>query len=449
VGLLRGLGIDEHDMMRACSGTYKLATQFSDWAHEGRDFWQPFGTEQIRIQGLSLFDVWFAERSAGRLLRPLHSYSPQWTASLAGKSPQSFSATSPIAESGQYGFHLEANALRDWFRSLAIRMGVEESPGEIAQVFPNGRGGIAQVKLSDGKAVPGDLFLDCRQPTDATGLIDWSDQFPCDRVVSFRTARQRQVPPFTRITAQPAGWSQAIPLATETNYSYAFSSHSTSNDEAKQQLKSSIGTKKNGDDETAATLVDLRHGCRETFWKDNVIHIGQSACQLEPLASTDLHLHHAGIELLLELFPDRNVGRATRDEFNSRMTSITAEFRDLVQMHYVISSRTDTDFRRAAQGVPRSKRLTQLLEVYDATGCVRVDNAESMPGSFSQALLAGCGRLPKRPSLSTRRLDTGYVQETLRAIVKQNEAVVKDLPLHEELLDWIHTGPFQQQANIA
>ncbi len=72
-GLLGNLQIDEHEMMRETQATYQLATQFSDWVQLERDFWKPFAPSE-RAANVSLFDAWFAERSAGRLLRPFHSY---------------------------------------------------------------------------------------------------------------------------------------------------------------------------------------------------------------------------------------------------------------------------------------------------------------------------------------------------------------------------------------
>jgi len=66
------------------------------------------------------------------------------------------------------------------------------------------------------------------------------------------------------------------------------------------------------------------------------------------------------------------------------------------------------------------------------------------PEAFGQSsyryLLAGCGRLPTQPTAYARSADPAMIQQTLRSILKANESALKDLPLHEELLDWIHTG---------
>ncbi len=449
-GLFRNMGVDEHDVMKACQGTYRLGTQFSDWAAEGRDFWQPLGYEHINIDRHSLFDIWSTERIAGRLLRPLHSYSPHWTACLAGKAPHSFSGTSAIGDSGQYGFHGDACGLADWFRAQALLAGAEEMAGDIDRVFPNGRGGIAQVKLQSGQPVPGDFFIDCRPPTKITEheFIDLSDRFLCDRSVTFSSPSQRQVQPFTRVTAHDCGWSNTTPLAGEVRHRYAFSGSLQSDENALRCLRDSVSSRSDQplDAEPAAVFADVRHYCRAAAWKDNVVHLGRSSYRLEPLASTDMHLDLAGVELLLELFPDRSVGRATRSEFNARMTAIVKENQSLVQLHHTLTNHSDTPYRRAAVVAASTADVVEMQAVYNTTGMIRVRNPESPAAAQYHGLMAGCSRLPRRPTLATTGMDPGRTQQVLRDIVKQNEAIVKDLSLHEELLDWIHTGPFQQKV---
>lgn len=466
-GLLKNIGIDEHDMLRACHGTYKLATQYSDWATEGRDFWQPLGMNSQRVEGFPLFDTWLSERKAGRLLRPLHSYSAHWTASLAGKSPHSFSATSDFAASGDYGFHVDAKELASWFRGVALASGVEEASAAIQNVAQNDRGGIAQIVCDDGKEIAGDLFLDCRVVSESRlsdrHWISWNEQFQCDRVASIRTPAFRQVPVFTRTCGHTNGWSSTIPLTTDVETRFAFCSQSETDQEATKRLKtlnsfqdSNVLKDTNGESaDTAIQFQSINYGRRTSFWKDNVVSLGNAACLLDSVAGTDLHLQQAGIELLMELFPDRNIGKATRTEYNSRMSSITDEFRDVVQLHHASrrpptassTQKSGENLAATEQTSPYlSEELRQQLSVYDLCGAVQVRNSESMTAEDLRCFLAGCGRLPNRPSLSVRSVDPNHIQNVLRETVKRNEAVVKDLPLHEELLDWIHSGPFQQSV---
>ncbi|MEP3478809.1 MAG: tryptophan 7-halogenase [Fuerstiella sp.] len=461
--LLKNIGIDEHDLLRACQGTYKLATQYSDWATDGRDFWQPLGANSQRVAGRPIFDAWFSERKAGRLLRPLHSYAAHWTAALAGKSPHSFSSTSDFAASGEYGFHVDATNLASWFREVALKSGAEEVCAPIAKSSPNGRGGIAQVVCDDSKAIPGDLFLECRlideNQRDGANWISWDDQFQCDRMASIRTASKRQVPVFTRACGHDHGWSLTIPLAKSVQTSYAFDSKFHTDSQAADCLHKICGGDLGSDASTDAKSDDkiefsqISSGRRTTFWKDNVVHLGNSACRLDSVAHTDLHLQQSGIELLLELFPDRNIGKATRTEYNSKMASLTNEFQDVVRLHHELRRRPTSGCRAtsdktspALDALVVSAELKQLLEVYDACGEVTVRNSQSMPAAEIRGLLAGCGRLPQRPSLTVRSAEPNHIQDVLRQAVKHNETVVKDLPLHEELLDWIYNGPFQQNV---
>ncbi|MEQ9409353.1 MAG: tryptophan 7-halogenase [Fuerstiella sp.] len=462
VGLLQNIGVDEHDMLRACRGTYRLATQFSDWVHDGRDFWQPFGTASLRVENLALFDAWLSERKAGRLLRPLHSYSPHWTASLAGKSPHSFSAPSLFAESGQYGFHLDTDDLAAWFRTTALKFGAEEISGAIQKVAPNGRGGMAQVITDGGKAVPGDLFLDCRAISSLSGKgprknwTSWHDCFCGDRAAQIRMAGRRPVPVFTHLTGLDNGWVRAIPLAEEIDSTYVFASDTETDDQAGQRLRTMTENGVTAGDSLRSDVefCSIDYGRRTAFWKDNVVFLGHAACQIDAVASTQLHLIQTGIELLMELFPDRNIGRATRSEFNRRMTSIADEFRDVAQLHHVLTRTKQARSGRVGRsesaaecrGLGVSDNLQTVLDVYDACGAVEVRHAESTPVEEIRSLLAGCGRLPARPSLAVRSIDPGRIQAALRQMVTTNEALVNDLPLHEELLDWIHTGPFQQSG---
>ncbi|MDG1896557.1 MAG: tryptophan 7-halogenase [Fuerstiella sp.] len=451
-GLLKNLGIDEHDLLRACRGTYKLATQYSDWTSEGRDFWQPIGMHSQRIEGLPLFDAWFSERKAGRLLRPLHSYAAHWTASLAGKSPHSFSATSMFAETGTYGFHVDAPELAEWFRKVALKSGVEEVPAPIAKVAPNGRGGVAQVVCDDGKAVPGDLFLDCRavdaalRDSSSKDWTSWQAQFSCDRVATSRTPATRQVPVFTRLCGHENGWSRTVPLATEMEWTYAFDSQHESDREAGQRLRmiSSPSGPRDDPAEAAIEFQSIHYGRRTKFWKDNVVNLGTAACRFAPVVSADLHLQQAGIELLLELFPDRKIGRATRAEYNARMASIADEAREAAQLTHVMRRSSVAQSQHATEAM--TDVLQQALSLYDACGVVNVTNAESMAAEEIRWFLAGCGRLPDRPALSVRAVDPNQIPHGLREALKRSEAIVKELPLHEELLDWIHTGPFQQSV---
>lgn len=430
---LKNLGVDEHDMLRACQGSYCLASQFSDWAHAGRDFWQPIGQFPHRLLGHEVFDVWLSERKAGRLLRPLHSYSAHWTASLARKCPQAFGGESAFQESGEYGYHGDLAGLRDWLRQLATANGVEAVDGGIDRVFPNGRGGIAQVRLSSGQAVPGDFFIDLR-----AGERQDVEQ----RVMTLRQPAVRQVPVFTRYVATDCGWVTVTPLANQTEYRLIYPTTLTTDEAAERQLREVIRSSvASAAEETALVQVHDAGRPATIDWQDNVVTIGAVTDRLQTFSGMAMHLHHAAIERLVSLFPNRRIGRATRAEFCQRTEQMQRQVEECLQVHWRLASQRSTPW-----GHWLNERCSDpdLLAVYDQAGVILPRDPQTPAVWQYQSLLAAAGRLPQRPQLSTARLSPAESGRLLRELVKHNEALVADLPLHEEMLDWIHSRPFPE-----
>lgn len=432
-GLLTSLGLDEHDMMRACRGTYRLATQYSDWAHQGRDFWVPLGLEQQIFGRTPLFDTWLKERKAGRLLRPFHSYSVNWAAAIDNRSPHSFGGTSNLAETGQYGFHGDEKQLAAWFRLRAIESGTEELTGEIQREFRNGRGGIGQVKLTDGPAVKGDLFIDCRAESDSKWKA--AESSPVTNWSVRTDSVQRDVPAFTRTMAAETGFEIRVPLVDEVRTINALTAETSS-------LNAANGSDDASDSEPLK--VDVTCGRASEFWADNVVRLGRGACCLNPISGLQLHIDQAGMELLLEYFPDKRNGRAGRQEFNLRMSElITAAEHDGALID-ACRRRQDTD-AIASRG---DSAVQQSLALYDATGVVEQHSPQMLPAVYQQAFLAGCSRLPRRASLTLPEADPAFMQRSLREIVGRNEEVVKTLTSHREILSWIHDGPLDGKVAI-
>ena len=451
LGLLSNLRIDEHDMMRMTEGTYRLATQFSDWVQNERDFWVPVAPLNGRQDAAAIFPDWFSERNQGRLLRPFHSYSLHWGAALAGKGPYGFSGPSQISRTGAYSFHLDGARFAGWLRSVALAHETEEVSGEIASINTNGRGGIAQLKLATGAIVASDFFFDCTGSESRLmrgALKDefkCSDDFPsCDRTISVSLPGRRSVPPFTRITGLDAGYAWQSPLSKTVNAGYAFSTQFADDDTAWAQLQNLLSMdgllSSNAGGQTENLVPEFashRLGRQTHFWRDNVLALGTAAGVLDPLLSASRHLTQLSIESFIELFPERQANRTAVNYFNERMTRAFDELQEFAQLHYLLSKRTDTEFWNATK-TTAAKWLNQKLALYAASGSVGPLAPEAVGQSSYWSLLAGCGRLPAKPTLLSRAADPASVQQSLRDILKSNEAALKDLPLHEELLDWIH-----------
>lgn len=447
--LLDNLGVEEKDFMLACDATYKLGIQFSDWLQLDRDYWHPFGICGARIDGKDLFHYWFTERSQKRVLRPYHSYSLHWGACLASKSPHLFGGLSPISHTKSYAFHMDAVRLADWLQAYATqRYGVEHLSDTVDGFSPNGRGGIAQLRLVSGRNIPAEMFLDCSgfqsqliQQFMGVEFIDWSGELLCDRAVAIRTTASRSPAPYTRATAIESGWYWTIPLCSRTGLGYVYSSNHVDDELALAQLRSSAASGDCAQEGNEPLFLKLRVGRLKEFWKGNVIALGLASGFIEPLESTGIHLTQVAIETLLEFLPDRLSNDTIKKVYNHRMASLYDEVKDFVQLHYWLSKREEA-FWRDAREAPLSSALVERLELYEDCGWIDGLRSDGFQETSYYHILSGSGRLPRRPSALSLATDPNRTQEVLQQILQQNESMLAQLPLHREMLDWVHTaGP--------
>jgi len=439
VSLLKSLGADEAEMMQKCEATYKLGIQFCDWLRPGHDNWHPFGVCGARIDDRDLFPFWLAEHKRSGTGSPYHSYSLQWAAAIAGKSPHSLTTQSPMTQTQSYAFHFNAEALAGWLRDLALACGVNEVAGSVANTLLNERGDVTSVVLESGEVVAGDFFVDCsgfQSVLMHKALNDpfqsWSDQLLCDRAVAFKIAGKRVIPPYTKSQAMPAGWMWHIPLANHVGLGYVYSSKFVSDEEAWSQLQHA--TKDIADTNVTPRFLKMRIGRQTHFWNRNVLAVGLSAGFLEPLESSGIHLSQIGIELFLKSFPQGVNWQPLRDHYNSRMASIYDDVRDFVQLHYWLSQRSDTPFWIAAREAKLSSALKRRLDLYDDAGSLDALHPEAFPETSYYHLLTGNDRLPRRAAALALSIDTEQIQGILTAIDQQNQRALRDLPLHEEVL---------------
>jgi tryptophan 7-halogenase len=436
VGLIRRLGIDEGDFIRATEATYKLGIQFIGWHQRDKKYFHPFGVIGRSIANQDFYQCWLKARARGDR-SALLDFSPCHVMAEHGRFfPPAEARDTPIG-GANYALHVDALLVSQYLRRYAEARGLDRIEGKVTTVKRGHDGFIRSVMLADGREFQGDFFIDC---TGFKGLligqalgvdsVDWSNYLPCDRAVVTKTASQRPLLPLTRATAQPAGWSWQIPLQQRMGQGYVYSSRFCSDAAAKSTLMRSLG----GPVIDEPRIIPFTTGHRRELWKHNCLSIGLSSGFVEPLEATSIHLIARGIDFFLRYFPDRDCNAALIREYNRRMTADYEEIRDFLVLHYSATARDDSPFWQWCKSIELPDSLQERIELFKGHGALREGVDELFRSSSWQSVFEGMGISPSVYSPRVENIDYAEIAATMTAAKAAIAGMVAHLPTHEEYL---------------
>jgi tryptophan halogenase len=341
------LGIDEAEFMRETQATFKLGIQFRNWHRPGDSYIHPFGVFGEPWGGVDFQHHWVRARQAGRDVAPLNAYSYAVTA--AQRNAFEFPNEDPksIRSTYAYAYHFDASLYAQFLRRWTVARGAHRIEGMVNHIARDAQSGdITALTLKSGERIAGDLFIDC---TGFRSLLlggifeveweDWTHWLPCDRALAVPCDRAGDFTPYTRSTAQKAGWIWRIPLQHRTGNGYVFSSRFIEVDDARETLLAQL----DGTAQAEPRLLRFSPGRRVRTWAGNCIAIGLASGFLEPLESTSIFLVQAAVIDLINLMPPAtargNIDPRLAREFN-RLSELQYErVRDFLVLHYVANER--------------------------------------------------------------------------------------------------------------
>ncbi len=388
------LGVDENEFVRRTNGTFKLGIEFVDWKKKGHRYMHPFGTYGTNIDAIQFHHYWLKLFNEGKA-PDLESFSLAAMAAPQGRfmRPAKIS-NSPLSEIA-YAFHFDAGLYGAYLRELAEQRGVVRTEGKIHEVTLRGSDGfIESVTMEDGEKIEGDLFIDCSgfrglliEQALNTGYVDWSHYLPCDSAVAVASESEGEPLPFTRSTAQAAGWQWRIPLQSRTGNGHVYSRRHMSDDEAISLLLDNLDGAPLGE----PRQLRFKTGHRRKFWNKNCIAIGLSSGFMEPLESTSIHLIQSSIAKLMTLFPSREFNQSDIDLYNKQSLADFEQIRDFLVLHYKATKRDDSDFWNYCRQMEISEFLTNKIELYQSTGRVFREGGELFNETSWLAVMHGQG----------------------------------------------------------
>jgi len=424
------LGMNEDDLIRACTGTFKLGTEFVGWREGGR-YIQPCGEFGATLGGVAFHQYLTRLRAAGNAVRP-EDYCLAAVAARAGSFTRPSQDPSSVQSTMTYALHLDGARYRDQLADVARRNAVSITRGDVDEVLLSHTGFIAAVVLKGGERIEADLFVDASG--DEARLIgralrvafeDWSAALPCSRYVTARGDQKQLGAPLTRVRAADFGWMARVPLQGSVACTYAYDPTLLDDESAARALLEWM----EADPATPVTFRSAKSGRRVAPWQGNCVAIGAAAGFIEPLESTALHLTQSMIVRFLSLFPTR-APDVEPPEYNRLVGNELERARDLAIAHYATSQRTDGEFWRRRAAAPLPDLLAYKLSQYARRGKLVSYDHEPLPEAAWLALYLGQGIWPKRCEALAEVPDPEGVRQQLTRIRTAIEEAANAMPPH-------------------
>lgn len=432
------LGLDEAEFIRATKGSFKLGIEFNDWGQLGESYIHTFGDPGIDLSGLKFHHYWLRAHQEGGSKTSLWDYSLHNRAAYDHK----FAPLQRVGNSQMgglsYAYHFDAGLYAQHLRKFAESIGVVRQEGRVVDVNLESESGfIASVQLESGERFGGDLFIDC---SGFRGLLigkalgvdyqDWSDFLPCNRAVAIACESTKPLLPYTKSTAREAGWQWRIPLQHRTGNGHVFCDGFTNEGDATSRLIESLDGKMIGQPKQ----LSFTTGRRQEFWVKNCVSLGLAAGFLEPLESTSIHFVQSHVSRLLEFFPDKHFGVATRAEYNRVVGKEYELVRDFLVLHYKQTRRDDTEFWRHCRDMKVPDSLTHKMELFSETGHIYREIDDLFRESSWVQVMLGQGLVPRAYHRMADKLSVSQLNQFLSDVDALITKTVSPLPSHDDFI---------------
>lgn len=351
---LEVIDIDEAELIRECSATFKQGIRFNDWliapsATARHHYFHPFQLSDDH-DGLDLLPYWLLG-AAGEVAWASANTVQQVAADacLAPKLAQHPPYRGPLA----YAYHFDAALLGRLLRRRAVELGVTHVVDTVTSVQLGDDGAIAELACRDSGTHRAGLYVDCTgfraqligQALDVPFQSRRAELFT-NRAVAIQLpyqSTQSPVPSQTFATAQRAGWIWDIGLHERRGTGYVYSTDHCSDDDAERTLRDYLGPDA---ERSNARRLDFETGYRTAQWHKNCVALGLSAGFIEPLEATGIGFAEIAVMNLVNLFPWNGQMEVSARQFNEIMVRRYDHVVDFIKLHYCLSRRDDDPFWR-------------------------------------------------------------------------------------------------------
>lgn len=437
------LGIAESEWMASTDATFKSGIRFDNWCGEQQysSYFHPFFNEfDIQPAEMFFYNSGLKRRGYQANAKPDHYFTASYIADQY-RNPKPVNNTQKHVD---YGYHFDSVKLARFLREKAIANGVQHIVANISHAQLKDSGDIGHVETDEGEALQADFFIDCTgfrsllaQDALSQPFHSYKDWLFNDAAVAIQTPIDKNIGFKAQTTSKAlsCGWMWQIPLTSRWGNGYVYSSQYLSPEDAEQELRQELGL--DSAFEVKAKHLKMKVGRVENHWCRNCVAIGLSQGFIEPLEATALMLVQFAIQnLTVALTKCQESGKSPQqidiDAYNAEMNRLFEGVKDYITVHYLLNTRTDSQYWIDAREKTRvSQRVQTLLNAWDqgkdfevALNSINDQLVYLRPSWY--CILSGMGRHP------TQLRETDRQAPTEQAIAYCNQTVQQHFPLIQE-----------------
>ncbi|MBI1684981.1 tryptophan halogenase family protein [Caulobacter hibisci] len=450
------VGVDEPTMMSASQGSFKLGIEFVGWSDPGARYLHPFGAFGAPMEGVSFHAYWLRARRRGYKAE-LAEFSLNSLAAQGGRFDWHVDDPHDPRSGMVHAYHFDASLYAQLLRRVSEGRGVRRVERTIRGVnLDPVDGTIASLALDDGETLAGDFFIDCSGfrglligQALGMGYEDWSEYLPANRAVAVPSARYEDPVPYTRATAERAGWRWRIPLQHRTGNGYVYVADQISDDEAAGSLLAALAAEHPGNEILAdPRFLRFTTGRRTRSRHKNCVSLGLASGFLEPLESTSIHLVQFGLMKLAASFPRAKDDPVATDFYNRIMADEMEQIRDFLIYHYHANRRVGEPLwdRMRALAIPES--LREKIDLYRTRGQVIFPHQSIFVEPNWLAVMMGQHGEPEGYDPLADRMDDRQLAEYLQHMRIACRQAADRMPSHASVLERLAAAA-QQKAGSA
>src|SRR5688572_9710200 len=410
-------GVSEPRLMLDTDSTFSWGTHFQDWGARNIS-WVQCSHLPLPVIGGVLFHhhLWRLGMSE------LEPFLVPAIAARRGVFAHPVDKGPKLLARAEYGYQFNPYSYCAPFAAAARAFQVETVAATISDVVCD-EGKISALRLSNGRVIEADLFVDCTGP-DARLLSRLGVEAPVGRrlrAAFSQRATERIGPPCRSVVARDFGWQS------ETSLKASVARLTVYAPETEGEALAAHG-------EVPQHTGAITLGRRASGWVGNCVAIGHAASVLEPLSHAPMLLLEREIDRLLTLVPFSHDMSVERREFNRQGAEDFTHAEIFNRAILETPPKAQTAFWLAASAEPPHEKLVQKIIQFESRGWLAAFDLEPFTPEDWVILHHGMRRRPARYDRMADRTPENEVRPALDTMRREIENLVKTVPAHHDYM---------------